>query len=227
MAPPARVAVVALILAVLAPACSGDGSGSDGAAASSSTTSTARASPTSTFALTTSTSTSTSTSTEEPSSAAPAVASELVLGPEGLGAVAFGDPAGEVVAELARLLGPPVDDAPLASCPTGEVDRLVQFGGLTVLLGGPDGAPRFVGWDLEPGSGPAASLVTAEGVGIGATLAELRAAYGSRLVLTEGPFAPGFGVGARAPGRLSGTLTGTGAADTVATLSAGGATCGG
>lgn len=150
----------------------------------------------------------------------------MVLGPQGLGIVSFGDDADPVVAELTALLGRASDDRPLGSCPSGEVDRVVAFAELAVLIGEREGSPRFVAWDLGLPSGALPELRTAEGVGVGTTVEALRAAYGSQLEITNDPFGPGFEVRVPAPGRLGGTLTGTRPTDTVATLAGGLATCG-
>lgn len=150
----------------------------------------------------------------------------VVLRPDGLGVVDFGDEAGAVLARLTGLLGPPGDDRPLASCPSGAADRLVQFSELGVLLAGPPGSQRLVAWDIGPASGAFPELTTAEGVGVGSTVAELRAAYGDRLEISgDDAFGPSFDVRAAPPGALSGTLTGTAPSDTVASMGGGTATC--
>lgn len=178
---------------------------------------------TSTTAPATTTTTESAPSVSAPAATTAPAPAEVVLAPDGLGIAAFGDPAPAVLAGLAGVLGPPVDDRPLASCPTGEADRLVQFSELAVLLGG----GRFVAWDVGLASGALPPLATAEGIGVGSSLAELRAAYGERLRLDpEDPFGPGFEIATPPPGRLAGTLTGTGPADTVASLSGGTASCG-
>lgn len=212
-----RPAVMAL--ALVTGACAGDGSSErELARPSSSTTPTTRARPTSTVPIAT-------TTTGAPSTTAP-VGAGLVLGPEGLGAVTFGEEAEKVLAELERLLGPPSDDGTLGSCPSGEINRLVQFAELAVLIGEREGASRFVGWDLGEASGALPPLVTAEGIGVGARVAELRAAYAGRVeVGDDDPFGPSFDVRVPPPGRLRGTLTGAGPTDAVATLAGGTATC--
>ncbi len=151
---------------------------------------------------------------------------EVVLEPDGLAVVAFGDEAGVVVAELATRLGPPTDDDALPACASGELDRLIEFAELSVLVATNDGVERFVAWDLGPSSGVSVRLATAEGISVGSTLAQLRSAYGERLdLLADDPFGPRFEIDVEGQGRLGGTLTGTGAGDTVATLSGGNASC--
>ena len=151
------------------------------------------------------------------------VPAQVVLAPDGLGIVAFGDDGETVLATLAGVLGPPIDDRPLGSCPSGEADRLVQFAELAVLFGG----GRLVAWDVGPASGTLPPLATAEGIGVGSSVAELRGSYGERLRLDpDDPFGPVFEITTPPPGRLAGTLTGTGPTDTVASLSGGAASCG-
>ncbi len=152
---------------------------------------------------------------------------DVVLEPDGLGVVVFGDEANRVLAALARRLGPPTDDGPLPACPSGELDRLVRFGELSVLVATTGGVERFVAWDIGPFSGTVARLATAEGISVGSTLAQLRSTYGERLQLTrDDPFGPAFEIDLGGRSRLGGTLTGTGTGDTVATLSGGSASCG-
>lgn len=216
-------ALVALATAVLLTAsCAAGRQGDDGLGRPEPSETSTRRIPSSASVAPSTTADSTATSTTSPQAA------QVVLGPEGLGAVAFGDPAEEAAAKLTRLLGRPTDDRPLGSCPTGEAERLVEFAELAVLIGDREGAARFVAWDLGEPSGAIPVLQTAEGVGVGATLAAVRTAYGDRLeIATDDPFGPSFEVRVPPPGRLGGTLTGTAATDTVATLRGGAATCGG
>ncbi|HEV2070934.1 MAG TPA: hypothetical protein VGR26_14185 [Acidimicrobiales bacterium] len=204
------VLAAAVTLSLLAGGCAGDGD------------ELSRRQPTSTTAPAATGTTAPAPPTSAPPTTVP-VPAQVVLAPDGLGIVAFGDDGETVLAALAGVLGPPVDDRPLGSCPSGEADRLVQFAELAVLLGG----GRFVAWDVGPASGTLPSLATAEGIGVGSSVAELRAAYGERLRLDpDDPFGPVFEVTTPSPGRLGGTLTGTGPADPVATLSGGTASCG-
>ncbi len=108
-----------------------------------------------------------------PVSAEPA-AIRVVLRPDGLGftdggssssSLAFGSDADTVKAAVDRALGQGGDFA-TPDCGADVVTR--QYDGLFLLLDG----DRFVGWVTgSPG------LTTGDGIGVGATLAELRAAY--------------------------------------------------
>lgn len=199
--------------------CGGNGGEADAERVASSTTGPV---------MTTTTTMAAPSTTPAPSSttATTAASPEVVLGPDGLGVVVFGDPADAVVTRLGELLGPPLDDRALGSCPTGEADRLVQFAELAVVLAGQGADQRFVAWDVGLASGGVPALRTAEGIGVGSTVAELRAAYpGGLEIVPDDAFGPRFEV-RRPSGVISGTLSGTGPGDTVVTLGAGEASCG-
>ena len=112
----------------------------------------------------------------------------LMLQGDGLGIVDFGQPAEEVTRILGDLIGsPPTDQG-------SEAEWVEYIGwrdlGLYVGFDTPEssafaGASRFVGWDYLPPGG--LGLVTDEGVGIGSTVAELRAAYGDGLEVPSEP----------------------------------------
>ncbi|MDP9005702.1 MAG: hypothetical protein M3N15_02140 [Actinomycetota bacterium] len=185
--------------------------------------------PTTRVALSTTTSSTAGTVTtlETTTTTMTAEAPEVVLAADGLGVVSFGDPAAVVVSRLTEALGPPVDDQVLGSCPTGDADRLVQFAELGVVFAGTGAEQRLVAWDVGLASGAIPELRTAEGIGVGSTVADLRAAYRGRLdVVPDDAFGPRFEV--RQPsGVLTGTLTGTTDGDTIVTMGAGEASCGG
>lgn len=215
----ARHLIRAVGLAALVASCAGQGD--DGADL-------ARSPPSTTGERASSTSPSTAAPT---TTAAPILTSlppvgDIVLGPLGLGVVDFGVEAATALAALEARLGPPVDDRPLGSCPSGEVDRVVQFAELSVLVDVAGDTERFVAWDLGAPSTGRPRLTTADGIGIGTSLAELRSVYGDRLRLArDDPFGPAFEVEVDPPGRLGGTLTGIADDATVATLSGGRASC--
>ncbi|HEV2808870.1 MAG TPA: hypothetical protein VGV93_00545 [Acidimicrobiales bacterium] len=216
-----RRLIRAVGLAALVAACAGRGDdGADLARSVASTTGEGSSS-----------SSSPSTAAAPATTAAPTLTSllpvgDIVLGPLGLGVVDFGVEAATALAALEARLGPPVDDRPLGSCPSGEVDRVVQFAELSVLIDVAGGTERFVAWDLgEPSTGRP-RLTTTEGIGIGTSVAELRSVYGDRLRLSgDDPFGPAFEVEVGPPARLGGSLTGTSDNAVVATLSGGTASC--
>lgn len=215
----ARHLIRAVGLAALVVSCAGQGD--DGADLARSLPST-----TGERASSTSPSTAAPTTTATPTLTSLPPVGDIVLGPLGLGVVDFGVEAATALAALEGRLGPPVDDRPLGSCPSGEVDRVVQFAELSVLVDVAGDTERFVAWDLGAPSTGRPRLTTADGIGIGTSLAELRSVYGDRLRLArDDPFGPAFEVEVDPPGRLGGTLTGIADDATVATLSGGRASC--
>jgi hypothetical protein len=183
--------------------------------------------------------------------AAPAV----VLRPDGLGVADFGAAEREALGRLRRELGPPGETrswngvTPFGTCP-GDT-RAVRWGRLYVLF--TNGPTRYASggtWHLfayqveatqrsklDPQySGPTPppeppplrgdSPKTAVGIGFGATLAELRAAYGDRLRVSSGLPGPVHRFQVRLDaGELSGSLDGRTPSATITGLAAG-AVCG-
>ncbi|MGH9035107.1 MAG: hypothetical protein ACRD0O_05030, partial [Acidimicrobiia bacterium] len=151
----------------------------------------------------------------------------IQLAPDGLGALPFGTAEAQVRALLTQAFGPPDSDdvLPAGSCSSGAT-RSVSWGDLHVLFG-PDGGgkPTAVGWTYGTDDPPAAPvLATGDGISLGSTLAQLRAAYGAGVEVTEDEAlgAVRFSVaGSRYQLSLSGLLTGTADTDTVRALFAG------
>jgi hypothetical protein len=210
---------------------------------------------TSTTAPTTST-TGPATTNQPTTSTQPRPTGTVVLGADGLGGVAFGSAERDAMSALQGRLGPPAERGswsgatPFGTCP-GPV-RAVRWGRLYVLFtNGPtryaaDGRWHLFAYqvaalqrsNLDPQySGPTPPTAppplggysprTAAGIGFGSTIAELRAAYGSRVRISSGT--PGntyrFRIGQGAAGELSGSLSGGTPAATVTGLDAG-AVCG-
>jgi hypothetical protein len=124
----------------------------------------------------------------QPASSVPALLSEpagvpgagLVLAPDGLGPVTFGDDAETVVSHLTELLGAPVEDGPQPCESEAEQVRWVRWGNLSAAFA--DG--RFSGYVIGiyyRADSPELRVETAEGIALGATTDELVAAYGDRL----------------------------------------------
>lgn len=211
-------------MALLLGACSDDGDGS-GAAPASTTTTTAGAGGTTTAPAG-------ATVPGQVTTTAPAPASAPAgpgLRPDGLGVARLGEAEHSAVAGLTGAFGPPDADRPVDSdaCGTGA-DREVRWSGLTAWFGDEADERVFYGWRLArlDGGLPAGpALTTAEGVGVGATVAELRAAYGSALTLGAGSGGAGAGFTVRdAEGHraeLSGLLTGADDSGTVTAFSGG------
>jgi hypothetical protein len=168
----------------------------------------------------------------------------VVLQGDGLGAIAFGAPADEVIAGLTLRWGPPDTDSgwvdaassPFGACPGNQV-RAVGWGGFSVLFSdgptphGPAGRRHFFTWEYQvpdtahPGPDPGGNrpvLRTAKGVSVGATVASLQRAYSDKLELfDEPPGGPRFGV-ALPDGSIYGSVTTTMPDGLVVTIVSGG-----
>jgi hypothetical protein len=209
-----RTALAVIVVALLAPISCNDGNeAADRPAATSTTATTATTAPTGPTPAAT-------TASSAPASGTAA----FVLKPDGIGDLAFGAGEAEARAALTKALGPPTFDEslPAESCSTGATRR-VSWGDLTVLLGpGPGGGLTMVGWTYgtsEPPPTPA--LTTAEGIGVGSTVAQLRAAYGDRVMVSEDTAAGvvRFSVqGSRYQLPLAGVVSGPGDTATVRAL---------
>ncbi|WP_331126485.1 hypothetical protein [Longimicrobium sp.] len=110
--------------------------------------------------------------TAQPAGANP----KIVLAPDGLqvtggaapGLIAFGGPQARVLAEAGAVLGAPRNGGMQEECPAGPLYQ-TTFGAVQLVF--QDSA--FVGWATQPDS----PLRTAEGIGPGSTLSQVRAAY--------------------------------------------------
>ena len=129
--------------------------------------------------------------------------SVLVLRHDGLGVVTFGEPADSAVVLLIERLGAPSSEwqFTLPGPPDGGCRLATGYGcdgyfrslswdqlGLAVVLidNSPyrdDGAPHFAGWAYWERAG-GLRLATPEGIGIGATVADLEAIYADQLLLS-------------------------------------------
>jgi hypothetical protein len=146
-----------------------------------------------------------SAASAEPSASASAQIPYLVLEPDGLGLgsgasirqLRFGEAGADAVrAALAATLGEPAEDA-LPECGQGERASLGRDG-FSVLLAD----DVLVGWTDQGHEGR--TLTTADGLGIGSTVKEIRAAR-SDVTVSEGSLGPEFLDGAGFGGILDGT----------------------
>jgi hypothetical protein len=149
--------------------------------------------------------------TTPPSTVLTITKESLVLSPDGLGVLRFGEESGSVVGRLTTALGAPDKDAPVPSDKRCGATRVVEWSNLQILLNDAVDAPRgstgFVGWFYGLSSPkPSLFLKTANGVGLGTTVAALKAAYGEGVDIERGEQGPAFSVMAE-EGILLGQLT--------------------
>lgn len=127
----------------------------------------------------------------------------IVLGGDGLGLVAFGGPADDVLAILEEALGPPDElldsrediianeDSYFYGGPDmTEVLAIWRPIGLFVAFSEhpfyrEDNVLRFSGWAMTPGDQDVDALTTEVGIGVGSTYDDVKNAYGDRLVLND------------------------------------------
>lgn len=193
---------------------------------STTTTTTTTTAPTTTTTASTTTTTTTAPPTTTTASSVPPPASPVVLEPTGLSGLAFGEGSQPVVDELTRVLGPPDEDtgevdalsSPFGVCP-GTTVRGVRWGTLTALFTdgetsyAPAGPPHFFAWTESSfsatGDEPPLGLRTAAGIGLGSTVADLRAAYGDdvEVAVDELTGAPAFRIESTAVVDLFGSVT--------------------
>jgi hypothetical protein len=159
----------------------------------------------------------------------------VVLARDGLGIATFGAGADETIASITAALGEPdedsgwVDPLTVGAC-DGDEARFVAWGTLYLYFSDRsafgDGERHFFGYsygsvdDLEA---IPEGLATPEGIGLGTTVAFLRAGYPDVVVEPgeEGLLAPSFYVDEALSGRLTGT-----ADDDLVTVIIGGDPCG-
>lgn len=193
---------------------------------------TTEATTTTTSAPTTTTEATTTTTTLPPEVG-------LILRPDGLGDAFFGTDADTALGILVEVLSDPAEDTgwvnqaeTFGTCLGSEV-RFLRWGSLQVFLtdGPTDWAPagvrHFAAYthSVELGE-PVLALETADGVGIGTPVGDVRAVYGANAILGQDPlFGSLFQVDVPGAGFLWGTMTGTEATDTVTSIS-GGFSCG-
>jgi hypothetical protein len=165
----------------------------------------------------------------------PAIPEVLPLNPDGLGLVTFGDDPDATIAAVTEVLGAPTEDTgwadplSISACPGTQVRR-VSWGALSLFFG--DESPIASGTlhlfayaygsadvlDAEP-----AGLATDDGIGLGSTVAYLKAAYPGVVIEPgeEGIIEPSFVVDENLSGRLTG-----GEDDDLVTVIIGGDPCG-
>ena len=169
--------VLIVVLALLAVQCAGDDDDDEDATTTTSEAATSSTESTTTTSEATTTTESTTTTSIEP------VVDEVLLAAPGL--VVGGDPLdftasyADAVASVTAVLGAPSDEGDQPECPAGPA-TYAAWADVGLSLTFQDGA--FVGWSARP----TATLVTADGIGIGSTVGELRAAHPGTTFITTG-----------------------------------------
>ena len=147
-----------------------------------------------------------------------AVATNLVLRPDGVGGARFGADAEQVIAYVNGIAGPPTVDSgwvdaaasPFGPC-AGPRVRGVEWGQLQLLFGDRTSVSstpeHFFHYSYGSFTAPTVSppgLTTATGLGLRSTLGQFRATYPELTVFDDPFYGPGFTV---TPGGFSGSLT--------------------
>jgi hypothetical protein len=146
---------------------------------------------------TTTTTEQTTTSTAPTTTTAALTKDQIVLSPDGVGAVKFGENSAHTIARFMQALGNPEKNTPLpANSPCGATRRL-QWGSFQVLVNevvstSGAGRPGFAGWFLGAAGTPL-DFKTEKGIGVNSTVAQLKAAYGDNVnVAARGEQGPGY-----------------------------------
>jgi hypothetical protein len=157
----------------------------------------------------------------EPTTATTALSmAALVLSPDGIGPLPFGMQAARAMNGLTQALGRAEKVTPVppgANCAATRSFRWKDFDALINEVSSMSGGnPGLVGWALGAAAPDTVGLKTDKGIGIGSTLAAVKAAYGSAVTVAGATFAV-----RGANGAMSGELDGANDAARVKTLRAG------
>lgn len=159
----------------------------------------------------------------------------LFLTGDGVGEIRLGSDVDLAINQLSAVLGLPDDDTnwttTLGTCP-GTESRIVRWSSLQIFLTNGETAwasvPHFFhyGQSLAAGGGEYLDLRTDKEIGIGSTIADLKAGYGEMVTVGDDPaFGPYWEVLGEEPSYLWGTASGV-ADDSVIDSINGGAGCG-
>lgn len=162
------------------------------------------------------------TTTSPPSTTAPATTladplAAIAMSETGLGDIRFGTDADDAIAQLSLILGDPSEDSgwtpAFETCP-GPDARIVRWTSLQAFFTNgatdwaPQGTPHFFhyGNSITAGGGEVIDLRTSAGIAVGDPIANLKAAYGDRVTVSEDPlFGPLWEVQVDGAGALWGT----------------------
>jgi hypothetical protein len=142
----------------------------------------------------------TTESTAATTTTAPLTKEAIVLAGDGVGPLKFGTNAAHTIARFMQALGQPEKNQTLPAATACAATRRLQWGNFQVLVnevGSTSGAgkPGFGGWFLGATTGAPLDFKTEKGIGIGSTVAQLKAAYGTDVnVAARGEEGPGFNI---------------------------------
>jgi hypothetical protein len=133
--------------------------------------------------------------TTEPTTATTALSrASVVLAPDGLGSLAFGTQAARAMSGLTQAFGRAEKVTivpPGTNCGATRIFRWKDFDVLiNEVSARSGGASGLVGWALDAGARSSLGLKTDKGIGIGSTVAAVRAAYGSAVTIAQGANGP-------------------------------------
>jgi len=141
----------------------------------------------------------TTTSTAPTTTSIPLAKEQIVLAADGVGVIKFGtDNAAHILKRFIEALGQPEKDQRLpANTACGATRRFVWanfqilVNEVTSMSGA--GKPGFAGWFLGPLTAAPLDFKTEKGIGVGSTVAALKAAYGPDVnVAARGEEGPGY-----------------------------------
>jgi hypothetical protein len=141
----------------------------------------------------------TTESTAPTTTTAPLTKEAIVLAGDGVGPLKFGTNAANTIRRLMDALGQPEKNQPLPAGTACAATRRLQWGNFQVLVnevGGSSGAgrPGFGGWFLGATTGAPLDFKTEKGIGLGSTVGQIKAAYGTDVTVARGESGPGFTV---------------------------------
>ncbi|MEW6477531.1 MAG: hypothetical protein AB1679_35215 [Actinomycetota bacterium] len=129
---------------------------------------------------------------------APLTKEAIVLAGDGVGPLKFGTNSAHTIARFMQALGQPEKNQPLPAGTACGATRRLQWGNFQVLVNEVSstsgaGRPGFAGWFLGATTGAPLDFKTDKGIGLGSTVAQLKAAY-SDAIVARGESGPGFTV---------------------------------
>ena len=147
---------------------------------------------------TTTTAEQTTTSTAATTTTAPMTKDQIILSPDGVGAMKFGNNSANTIRRFMDALGQPEKNTPLPANTACGATRRLHWANFQVLVNevtsaSGAGVPGFAGWFLGPPTAAPLAFKTDKGITVGSTVAELKAAYGTDVdVASRGEEGPGF-----------------------------------